>query len=234
MRQIGTVLNDRPRPRGGKERQRVRRNSHRRGRCEGTFWRRTDRREVRRIVLSARRYDLVGRRTGRRNGPLGHVALEVLDLLANLVDFHTGRLEPSYDYLAAKLRRSRAAVARALKALREHGFLDRLRRYEETGQEGQRGPQVRQVSNAYRLSLPARALRLLGRIMQPAPLPDDVAQAQEERAAEREAHKVALPLDELPLFEVEDARLGRLLAELGRKVRERESAKQAETQAKPF
>ncbi len=227
MRQIGTALTHGPR--GGKERQRVRRNSHRRGRCEGNFWQRTDRREVRRIVLAARRYDLMERQVGRRNGPLGHVALEVLEILANLVDFRTGRLEPSYEYLATKLRRSRAAIARGLAALGDHGFLAKMRRYEETGQEGQRGPQVRQVSNAYRLSLPARAMRLLGRLMQPARLPDDVAQAQEERAAEREAHKTALPLDELPLFEVDDNRLGRLLATLGRSIQERESAKRTET-----
>ncbi len=47
--------------------------------------------------------------------------------------------------------------------------------------------------------------------------------------ASQEAHKAALPLDELPLFEVHDDRLGRLLAGLGRVVQERESAKHAET-----
>ena len=229
MRQIGTALNHAPRPRGGKERQRVRRESHRRGRCEGNFWRRTDRREVQRIVLAAKRYELMERQAGRRRGLFGHVAVELLELMANLVDFRTGRLEPSYAYLALKLGRSRGAVARAIADLRRHGFLERLRRYEGTGQEGQRGPQVRQVTNAYRLSLPKKALKLLGRLMQPAPLPDDLVQAQAERAAEREAYKAALPLDELPLFEVENDRLGRLLAELGRKLRERESTNEGET-----
>jgi hypothetical protein len=62
-----------------------------------------------------------------------------------------------------KLRRSKDAVVRALQALRAHGFLDWLRRYVPTGQEG-RGPQVKQTSNAYRLSMPARAMRLLGRL----------------------------------------------------------------------
>ena len=100
------------------DRQPVRRHSRLVGRCEGVFWRRTDRQEVRRVLLAARRYELAGRPAGRRNGPLGHVGLEVLELLGNLVSFRTGRLEPSLDTLTRLLRRSRAAVVRALRALR--------------------------------------------------------------------------------------------------------------------
>ena len=181
-------------------------------------------------MLAARRYDLLERRVGRRNGPLGHVALEVLELLGHLVSYRTGRLDPSIDTLMRTLRRSRDAVVRALQALRTHGFLDWLRRYEPTGREG-RGPQVKQASNAYRMSVPARALRLLGRLMQAPPLPDDVSHAQEERRAETEAHKASLALDELPLFEVEDNALGQVLASLGSAVQERESARQSESQA---
>lgn len=235
MRQIGTALNHAPRPRGGKERQAVRRGSHRRGRCEAMFWRRTSRQEVQRVVLGAKRFETEGlRQPGRPNGPLGHVALAVLELMANLVDYRTGRLEPTYAYLMDKLGRSKDAISNALTALQEHGFLEKLRRYEETGLEGQRGPQVRQTANAYRLTLPKRAARLLGRIMQTPPLPDDVAQEVEERAAEREAYKAALPLDELARFEVEDDTLGRLLAVMARNVQERESAERGETRAKAF
>jgi DNA-binding transcriptional MocR family regulator len=182
------------------------------------------------VVLAARRYDLLERRVGRRNGPLGHVALEVLELLGHLVSYKTGQLDPSIDTLMRTLRRSRDAVVRALAALKAHGFLDWLRRYEPTGREG-RGPQVRQASNAYRLSLPARALRLLGRLLQAPPLPDDVSHAQEQRRAETAAHKADLPLEELPLFEVEDSALSRVLASLGRSVQERESARRPESQA---
>jgi hypothetical protein len=230
MRQIGTALNHASRPRGGKERQRVRRESHRRGRCEATFWRRTSRQEVQRVVLGAKRFETEGlRQPGCPSGPLGHVALGVLELMANLVDFRTGRLEPTYAYLMDKLGRSKDAISRALTALQEHGFLEKLRRYEGTGLEGQRGPQVRQTANAYRLTLPERARRLLGRIMQSIPLPDDVVQVQEERTAEREAYKAALPLDELARFETNDDALGRLLAIMARNVQERESARQGET-----
>lgn len=157
--QIGAVLAGAPAER---ERTPVRRQSRAAGRCEGVFWRRTNRQEVRQIVLAARRYELACREPGSRNGPLGNVAIEVLELFANLVDFRTGRLDPSIDTLMVKLRRSRDAIVRALKALRSHGFLDWLRRYVPTGNEG-RGPQVQQTSNAYRLSLPARARQFLGR-----------------------------------------------------------------------
>ena len=102
------------------------------------------------IVLAARRFELVTRQPGARSGALGFVALEVLDFLANLVDWKTGRLDPSLDYIMGRLKRSRDAIVRALSALRAHGFLDWIRRYVPTGNEG-RGPQVRQTSNAYRL-----------------------------------------------------------------------------------
>ena len=232
---IGAVLAG-PTPRAG--RHPVRRGSRLAGRCEGAFWRRTDRQEVRRVVLAAKRYELAGRRKGRRNGPLGHVALEALELLANLVSYRTGRLEPSYAYLMRTLRRSKDAVHRALLALREHGFLDWLRRHEAIELVEGPGPRVRQVSNAYRLSLPEKAARLMGHRGVKPPLPDDVTQEREDRAAWVAAHKAALPLSELPLLEVENKGLARMLSELGRAVetrarllRERESAGQGENQA---
>ena len=193
---IGAILDGAP---AGPAPQPVRRGSHRAGRCEGQFWKPISRQELQRIRLAAHRYELAGRRAGRRNGPLGHIGLEILELLANLVSYRTGRLEPSVAFLMQKLRRSKSAIYDALNALRTHGFLDWRRRYEPTGREG-RGPQLRQTSNAYRLSLPARALRLLGRLMQAPPLPDDVHHARELQASEMAARRASLALDELPLF----------------------------------
>lgn len=209
----------------------VRKHSHLAGRCEAMFWKRTDRQEVRKIALAARRYELATRQPGARNGALGFVALEVLELFANLVSFKTGRLDPSIEYLMAKLKRSRDAIVRALKALRAHGFLDWLRRYVPTGNEG-RGPKVQQTSNAYRLSLPARALRLLGRHGRPAPLPDDFSHARETAAAAIDAHRATLPMDELALFDVGDNPLGQSLARLARSMKERESASRTESQSR--
>src|SRR5690606_22243346 len=103
-----------------------------------------------------------------------------------------------------------------LKALRDHGFLDWLRRYVPTGERGARGPQVQQTSNAYRLSLPQRAKALLGRYFQPAPVPDDHSHRQEQQAAQIEQHRQSLSLAELPLFDMDkDDPLAQSLARLG-------------------
>ncbi len=211
----------------------VRRQSRYAGRCEAVFWRSTNRQEVRQIVLAARKYDLAGKRTGERNGPLGGVAIEILDLMANLVHFRSGRLDPSLEYLMGKLKRSRDAIVRALKALRSHGFIDWLRRYVPTS--NQSGPQVQQTSNAYRMSLPRKALQLLGRLGRQAPAPDDFSHAQEVRKAVLDAHQASLTPEELPLFVVEDDDLAATLARLGKAMsdrKERESAKRTESQSK--
>lgn len=211
-----------------RERIPVRRHSSAAGRCEGVFWRRTSRQDVQKILLAVKRYELAGRQPGSRSGPLGAVAIELVELFANMVDFRTGRLEPSIETLMRQLKRSRDAIVRALKALRAHGFLDWLRRYVPTGNEGA-GPQVQQTSNAYRLSLPARALRLLGRLGMAPPPPDDHSHAQEQHAEEIKAHQDSLPLDELPLFTIGDNPLGRALANLGKAMKQRESARQTES-----
>lgn len=225
FRQIGAVLAGAPAER---ERTPVRRHSRAAGRCEGVFWRRTNREEVRTILLAAKRYERAERQRGERSGPLGSVAIELLELFTNLVNFRTGRLEPSIDTLMRMLCRSRDAIVRALKNLRAHGFLDWLRRYEPTGAQG-RGPQVKQASNAYRMSLPAKARQLLGRLGMAPPPPEDHAQRQAEREAAIEAHKASLPNDELALFTLGDTPLGRALAALGKSVQQRESARQTES-----
>lgn len=207
----------------------VRRHSILKGR-EGLLWQRTTRAQVRQIVLAARKFDVAERQPGERNGPLGHVALEVLDYLANLIDWRTGRLDPAITHLMEKLKRSRDAIVRALDALRRHGFLDWQRRYKPTGNEG-RGPQVQQTSNAYRLHLPERARRLLGRLLQQPPLPDDHSHAQEQRKAEAAAYRASLSLAEVARHEVDDDGLAAVLARLGEHV-QRESAKQTESSSK--
>ncbi|MBB4067395.1 helix-turn-helix domain-containing protein [Gellertiella hungarica] len=181
--------------------------------------------------MAARRYELATRQPGARNGALGSVALELVELFANLVDFRTGRLEPSLDTLMRMLKRSRDAISRALRALRAHGFIDWLRRYVHTGNEG-KGPQVQQTSNAYRLLLPARALLLLGRYGQAAPEPEDFSNARQSRATEIDVHRRSLPLSELPLFDLEDGPLARALARLGASLeKQRESGKRTESQS---
>jgi hypothetical protein len=207
----------------------VRRRSYFKGRSEGRIWQATTRKDVQAILKAAEIYNEAGlHEKGERSGPLGSVALDVLRLFVNLIDFRTGRLEPSITTIMDRLGRSRDTIVRALKNLRAHGFIDWLRRYEPTGNEG-RGPQVQQASNAYRLSLPEKALRLLGRFGKAPPPPDDHVAAQAARAAELDAYRKALPLDELALFEADNNPLGQALAALGKSLQERESAKQTES-----
>lgn len=229
LRHIGAALGRAP---ASADRQPVRRHSYLAGQCEGLFWSRTDRREVRRIVLAARKYDLAGRQPGRANGPLGHVALEVLELLGHVVEYRTGRLDPAITYLMRKLRRSRDAVVRALGNLRAHGFLDWLRRFQRVERDGP-GPRVKQITNAYRITLPARAARLL-MISPDKVIPDDVSQHIEDQRQDLLAMKADLPLEEFAVLEVDDGPLGRALAQMARSIQRRESAGQTELMVKIF
>lgn len=206
----------------------VRRRSHFKGRSEVRIWRPTNRQEVQKVLLAAKRYERTERRKGERTGPLGSVAIEILEFFVNLVDFRTGRLEPSIDTIMSKVRRSRDAVVRALKALRVHGFLDWLRRYEPTGNKGQ-GPQVKQASNAYRLSLPEKARRLLGRFGKAPPPPEDHGQDQQVWTGMIAAYTASLPMEEQLGLQVDDPALGNALAKLWKSVKLRESAKQTES-----
>ena len=208
----------------------IHRNSRRKGSCEASFWRGISRQNVQKILMAARQYDRAKKEPRKRNGPLGGIALEVLALFANLVNFKSGRLDPSLDYITDKLCRSRDAVVRALKALRDHGFLDWLRRFEPAPNEG-RGPQVRQVSNAYRLSAPKRALALLGRWGGRPAAPDDDQVARKDRAAMEAEHVETLDLAGLAAFKIEDSDLARALAWMGKAINLRESAKRTESQS---
>ena len=127
-------------------------------------------------------------------------------------------------YLMGRLRRSKDPVMRALAALRQHGFLDWPRWHKRVELVESPGPRLRQGSNAHSLSLPLRAARLLGHLLSNPPLPEDVAQAREEKTAWLREHKAPLPLTELPLVEVEDDRLARVLGEFGRAVEVRARA----------
>jgi len=70
--------------------------------------------------------------------------------------------------------------------------------------------------------------RLLGRMLKPAPAPDDFSHAQEQRRADLDAHQRSLPLAEQALFEDGDPDIARALSVLGSLI-QRESARQSES-----
>lgn len=207
----------------------VRRRSHLKGRSEGRIWQATTRKDVQAILKAAEIYNEAGlHEKGERSGPLGSVALDVLRLFVNLIDFRTGRLEPSITTIMDRLGRSRDTIVRALKNLRAHGFLDWLRRYEPTGNEG-RGPQVQQASNAYRLSLPEKARQFLGRFGKAPPPPADHGQDQQAWSEAIDAYRKTLPLDERTQIDAGDSPLGRALVSMAKSLMKRESDSQTES-----
>ena len=207
----------------------VRRRSYFKGRSEGRIWQATTRKDVQAILKAAEIYNEAGlHEKGERSGPLGSVALDVLRLFVNLIDFRTGRLEPSITTIMDRLGRSRDTIVRALKNLRAHGFIDWLRRYEPTGNEG-RGPQVQQASNAYRLSLPEKARQFLGRFGKAPPPPADHGQDQQAWSEAIDAYRQALPLDERTQLDAGDSPLGQTLVRMAKTFMKRESDKQTES-----
>ena len=129
------------------------------GTIESTVFKKTNRRFLQRLLLAAKRFDLKGRKKGERCGPLGTIALEVLEYFINIIDYKTGRLEPAISTIMGKIRRSRDSVVRALKALRDHGFLNWVRRYKQNDSDN--GPALKQASNAYGLTMPQHCENLL-------------------------------------------------------------------------
>ena len=144
-------------------------------------------REMNDRVWALRRFERkVEKAARRKNAAVGHVGLEVYEALCRLAARGAGRLDQiSYEGLARLVRRARSAVVAAVARLKAHGWLDWTRQFEETGQKGVRGPQVQQTVNAFRLLVPAEALRRLGIRFGPPPKPDDAAWREEQAEAER-------------------------------------------------
>lgn len=151
----------------------VRRFSRRKG-SEGVFWRPVRRADLRILLRAAEKQEQIARMTPGKRGAIGLTGLVVFREMVKLVDYRSGQLDPSYDTLAARTGFARSTIAKALKALRAAGFLDWIRRFDrDPSRAGERGPQVRQVSNAYRFAMPAFIGRLLGVFAHGAPLPED-------------------------------------------------------------
>lgn len=168
--------------------QKVRRNSLVAGGAwedDDRFRTRLDDRDLSDLHKAAVAYDRKHKPAGRRNGPLGYVALALLDVMVRLEIRMRRGVTFSVATLAEMLKLSPSAVHAAKARLKRHGFLGWVRRYvEKDGAGHARGPQVEQTSNRYWLALPEIARRVLGKLRRRPPLPDDEAQRRAALAAQ--------------------------------------------------
>lgn len=153
-RSIGEIVGGREAAKVRRTHQPVRRNSYHRGEREARWWRGVDPAEPDAIVEAAKLHERATKQAGCRNGKLGYVAIRVIECLARMVDWTTGALEPAIDTIARETGNARSAVVLALRRLKEEGFLEWMRRTEPVDGDGP-GPRVRQITNAYRLAVPA-------------------------------------------------------------------------------
>ena len=118
-----------------------------------------------RYLLVAEEYDVAMRKKGERC-PLGAQALRILRTLLKLADFKTGQIDPCLDTIQKLTGYTRKTVVAALARLRDHGFLNWVRRTERTNNEPGEGPAVKQASNAYFFDLKRLSKRAAMRLTQ--------------------------------------------------------------------
>ena len=129
-------------------------------------WQKLSRKEANLRIFALERYQVTTRKAGQRFGAEGTIsdgAVKLFRILCNMAVKNSGRVEPSVAWLSSErvLNVPMKVIHKWKAQLQEHGFLDWDRRYVETGQQGVRGPQVAQTSNAYITKLPQKALDLV-------------------------------------------------------------------------
>jgi hypothetical protein len=176
----------------------------------------------------ARRFDRQTHLPGKHGGVLGRTGLAVLYvLLFDFLDFTTGRLDPSYDAIAAKAGVCRRTVAAALHRLKLLGLLHWQRRSREDIDDAGGFRRV-QETNAYAVLPPSQWLGY--REPPPAPppepgtwgdhppLPDPITQATDElRHGQRRSALDILSCDPADCLAGALARFGLALGAFGPK-----------------
>ena len=128
----------------------------------GTFWRKIDHALQAKMIRALDWYAdrLPKHAKGRSYGEITDKVIRVFKaLLRVVVRSRGGELDPSYEVIRRRAGCCRGTVAKALEILQRHGFLERMRRFvpARSGEPGK----VEQDTNAYRLSLPPIAERLI-------------------------------------------------------------------------
>lgn len=202
-RSIGELLAGLERAKATRSFQPVRRNSYYASdRRSTSLWRplASDSRQARRLIAArlkaAEHYNECNKQAGDRQGPIGDVGIRLLRELYRIVDFKTGRLDPAIDTLCRRINRARATVVKYLAKLKQHGFLDWVRRSEPIDDANGAGPRVRQITNAYGLGLPDSAARWAKKVLGNGPAPDCELVRREADRAEVDAMLASASNDE--------------------------------------
>jgi hypothetical protein len=104
---------------------------------------------------NARHWNALKHAAGRYGGTLGSSCLRVLECLAfDFQNYRTGRLDPSYEGIAAKTGLGRSTVAEALRRLKQLGLLHWVQRSAHELHDGKF--RLRQITNAYALLPPSQ------------------------------------------------------------------------------
>lgn len=198
----------------------VHRNSRHAGERELLKWRKENvfsAREKRARLKALKRFERRHKLQGKRNGLVGHIAIELYELMLDMRDYRSGRLDPTIGYLANKLKRSVAAVSAAMARLKDHGWLDWYRRTVPVANPDPFGPQVQQTSNAYWFETPSDARAEVREEMASSPMPVDEAQRRADQAAELQGMLAGVSSEDVARFRAGgDGPLAAVLASLGR------------------
>ncbi len=188
----------------------VRRNSHNAGGAELALWRQHNmfpKSEHNARMRAAEEFEHETKLPGKRNGALGAIALKVYRYLLRLRGKKSGRLDPTIRWIADNIYHSRSAVAAALQRLKEHGFLDWIRRCQPIEGALPDEQQTEQIANAYILRLPASAKERVRRMLRK---PSEFVRAVAEKLA-RQKKLDTSTVDEV-IAEVASSELRAILA----------------------
>ncbi|MET3665928.1 hypothetical protein [Caulobacter sp. 1776] len=128
------------------------------------------------------------RQRGQRWGGKGlfsRIDREILSELLTIAARARGQVYPTLASIADLVGCSIRSVVEGLRRLKAAGFIRWDRRYVETGEQGLRGPQVKQTSNFYHLELPTAAAALIDLWRRKrAPKEDEAAEAERQARAD--------------------------------------------------
>ncbi|MFT8736810.1 MAG: helix-turn-helix domain-containing protein [Zymomonas mobilis] len=163
----------------------VHRDSYEVGERENSVWKPVNPNEIGAYLEAVDQYSI-------KTKGLSDKAVRLLKMLFRMVDFKTGRLEPTLDTICDSVGYARATVVKLLRQLQDLGFIRWIRRSIKIKADG-KGPRRKQTSNAYGFlspkAWPELARQVFERVMRRrnAPVPDDIDHAQEADKAETKA-----------------------------------------------